>query len=1255
MYKIKINRKKHTIKVQHVTRRVIIRGKAKRGLPGVGIPTGGTTNQILAKKSNANYDTEWRDEQAALVRSVNGKVGDVVITKSDVGLANVDNTSDANKPISTATQTALNTKANDSAVVHKTGNESISGIKTFADSPVVPTPTTATQAANKQYVDDAISGIPDELVFNVKDYGAVGNNTADDTVAFQATIDAAHDAGGGVVFIPAGQYVIDPTTGLDLHNSTSMIGTGAKSVLMVKAGVNVLNNIVKVESVSDVYLANFAIDGQRSTLSSNPNLSTNYGIYVANSSGTRVVNVKVSFTTGVGIHIYASSNVVVRDCYSTNNRYHGFELEQTTGCQLINCAGVANQRHGVFISPGEVGGTGAYGNIISGNDFSYNSQYGVAYGIDAAGGSIGLTRDNILSDNTITYNSHYGVSVYRVDDVDIKDNLIAYNGYIGLYLYRAERNTVTNNRFHNNSQSGNGQYDEILLEGAGDGQASQHNLITDNHILIDGDIKANYAIREATANDGPNVVKNNLVINAGVSGRIRVQHVNTSYEFISDTPVGNEMSLRAFNDGVVISPDATLPGGVMGIDAPFGNAALRMFSDVGNLQFVAPNGNADWYLGGNNVFSVTDEYVTVHNYQIKEVATPTAGTDAANKNYVDAAVSGVPVGNFVLKAGDTMSGPLNIDATDSDDVLPLGRAGAINTGLSIHSSFDGGEDNGVGTDSTGRLNLYSYQRAQTGSFGETIRHFLMRSDAKAMNAWYMPKAGYNPDETPDTSEGWSPVWWIGAHWEANDNNSIHGHGSIEVPDLTGAVQTRLEVPFIDQENPPEPGEPIGIDITNIRTNLADFSVRASSGVLRIGGQNQYNKDLLFSLDSSRNAQYERWKVRANNTTETGSNVGTDFQINRYSDTGSFLESAFFIKRSNGRVGIKNTSPSAQLHVTSASGIILRLDSTDTSSLSGMLLMETANATRRAFQAQVAGDTIARFSFETSGLIEWGAGGGTARDTNLYRAGASHLKTDDAFTIGGQLDVQNNKVVNLATPTVGTDGANKSYVDTSIAALVDSAPGTLDTLNELAAALGDDPNFATTMTTLIGTKANDADVLHKTGNETATGIKTLANVVLNGTSGDLLTINGVGTANSIIRFQDDGVEKGALFLLNGGTSMTLRSQSSIALTWDNGTAAKTITLSSSTVNVPDAINIVLGTTTGTKIGTSASQKLGFYNATPVIQPVLATDFTYTVSNGTTDRTFDADALTMDEIADVLGTLSGDLVAVKTALKSLGLLA
>ena len=53
-------------------------------------------------------------------------------------------------------------------------------------------------------------------------------------------------------------------------------------------------------------------------------------------------------------------------------------------------------------------------------------------------------------------------------------------------------------------------------------------------------------------------------------------------------------------------------------------------------------------------------------------------------------------------------------------------------------------------------------------------------------------------------------------------------------------------------------------------------------------------------------------------------------------------------------------------------------------------------------------------------------------------------------------------------------ASKQEVSDQVAALVDSAPGTLDTLNELATALGNDPNFATTIATEIGKKVNKTD-------------------------------------------------------------------------------------------------------------------------------------------------------------------------------------
>ncbi len=73
------------------------------------------------------------------------------------------------------------------------------------------------------------------------------------------------------------------------------------------------------------------------------------------------------------------------------------------------------------------------------------------------------------------------------------------------------------------------------------------------------------------------------------------------------------------------------------------------------------------------------------------------------------------------------------------------------------------------------------------------------------------------------------------------------------------------------------------------------------------------------------------------------------------------------------------------------------------------------------------------------------------------------------TMSGAIAMGTNKITGLGTPTSNADAATKVYVDTAISNLVAAAPGALDTLDELAAALGDDANFATTVTNSIATK------------------------------------------------------------------------------------------------------------------------------------------------------------------------------------------
>ena len=87
-------------------------------------------------------------------------------------------------------------------------------------------------------------------------------------------------------------------------------------------------------------------------------------------------------------------------------------------------------------------------------------------------------------------------------------------------------------------------------------------------------------------------------------------------------------------------------------------------------------------------------------------------------------------------------------------------------------------------------------------------------------------------------------------------------------------------------------------------------------------------------------------------------------------------------------------------------------------------------------------------------------------TNIGDVYVNNLQQDDALVWDGSLWTNRS-------PSQGT--ATTEYVDTAINNLINTAPATLDTLNELAASLGDDPDFAGTVITALSNKANAADL------------------------------------------------------------------------------------------------------------------------------------------------------------------------------------
>ena len=144
------------------------------------------------------------------------------------------------------------------------------------------------------------------------------------------------------------------------------------------------------------------------------------------------------------------------------------------------------------------------------------------------------------------------------------------------------------------------------------------------------------------------------------------------------------------------------------------------------------------------------------------------------------------------------------------------------------------------------------------------------------------------------------------------------------------------------------------------------------------------------------------------------------------------------------------------------------------------------------------------------------------DENHLKVG--HTITTDNIGEGTNLYYTDARVGSyLSTNSYATEG----YVTTAVANLVDAAPSTLDTLNELAAALGDDPNFATTVTNSIATKLPLAGGTIS-GNLTVSGLFTGTDIL---SSAAAYTIGTISDSNIEIGTSAAGTPR-MLFRVNG---------------------------------------------------------------------------------------------------------------------------
>lgn len=384
--------------------------------------------------------------------------------------------------------------------VHVTGNETVNGIKTFVSSPIVPTPTTASQAASKSYVDSIADSA---LYYNVTSYGAVGDGVTDDLTEIQAAINAAGDAGGGTVFFPPGTYLV--SNRIAPRSNVTLLGIQNVSILKIS-----INEYIIVKVTGD--LTNFTIDsmtfaGSVNEFPTSPKRTrTTSGagavtaVYISGNgdpfqvgagavSNFEMRNCKVENCTALPIRIAGTTGVVrVTECNFINNQDPGFIFNEevifnnnhcmmgadngvslSRGNRKVNCVGNTIENcafEGIFIAGFDILANGDINNIgptnftVTGNTIKNVGRNGIyadsapKHGVISGNviqqgyfrGPIGASTDiNSVGIYIAGYPFPYTSPTAYAEDIQVTGNTLYQCARAGIEVFAAKHIDIDNN------------------------------------------------------------------------------------------------------------------------------------------------------------------------------------------------------------------------------------------------------------------------------------------------------------------------------------------------------------------------------------------------------------------------------------------------------------------------------------------------------------------------------------------------------------------------------------------------------------------------------------------------------------------------------------------------------------------------------------------------------------------------------------------------------------------------------------------
>jgi polygalacturonase len=262
---------------------------------------------------------------------------------------------------------------------------------------------------------------------NAKNFGAMGNGTADDTAAIQAAINALPST-GGTVEVPAGTYMINALTGISLHSHTRLLLDTGATLQAIPNGAS-RYWVVKAWNVNNVEIAGGNIVGER-TQHQGTTGEWGYGINISASSAVYVHDISVSNCWGDGLVVGASGS--------------GTTLVRSSGVTLNNVKSNNNRRQGLSILP-------AVQVYVVNSSFTGSNGAAPQSGIDIEPATQGTTLQVRLENTTLANNIGNGLEVHNnVSGLSMNNVTVQNNQGFGVYVGGANNVTINNSNIIEN-------------------------------------------------------------------------------------------------------------------------------------------------------------------------------------------------------------------------------------------------------------------------------------------------------------------------------------------------------------------------------------------------------------------------------------------------------------------------------------------------------------------------------------------------------------------------------------------------------------------------------------------------------------------------------------------------------------------------------------------------------------------------------------------------------------------------------------